>query len=217
MFKCPQCDFWTPSEPHYQQHLLTTHLPVHPQQQQQQQQQQQHEPQPQLLQQPMNPLKEYLSWIYSQQVGLMQHFNTTAALNPLDLSKETPPPPPSPASPPCKNRRKGKAPFKLEQAFETERQAPPEKVVPVQPEPMQQEEEEEELEVSVSEPPRDKARGQDKMLHCSYCDIFFKDAVMYAMHMGYHGYKDPFHCNMCGEKSNDKLSFFLHIARSSHL
>ncbi|KAF4528709.1 hypothetical protein B566_EDAN014277 [Ephemera danica] len=52
--------------------------------------------------------------------------------------------------------------------------------------------------------------------NCGYCDILFRDVVMYTMHMGYHGYKDPFHCNMCGQQTSDKLSFFLHIARSSH-
>ena len=51
---------------------------------------------------------------------------------------------------------------------------------------------------------------------CTYCDIAFKDVVMYTMHMGYHGYQDPFTCNMCGHSTNDKLAFFLHIARSSH-
>ena len=51
---------------------------------------------------------------------------------------------------------------------------------------------------------------------CSYCDIAFKDVVMYTMHMGYHGYADPFTCNMCGHATQDKLAFFLHIARSSH-
>ena len=51
---------------------------------------------------------------------------------------------------------------------------------------------------------------------CAYCDIAFKDVVMYTMHMGYHGYQDPFTCNMCGHSTNDKLAFFLHIARSSH-
>jgi hypothetical protein len=51
---------------------------------------------------------------------------------------------------------------------------------------------------------------------CSYCDIAFKDVVMYTMHMGYHGFQDPFTCNMCGQSTHDKLAFFLHIARSSH-
>lgn len=51
---------------------------------------------------------------------------------------------------------------------------------------------------------------------CSYCDICFKDVVMYTMHMGYHGFQDPYTCNMCGEQTPDKVSFFLHIARKSH-
>lgn len=51
---------------------------------------------------------------------------------------------------------------------------------------------------------------------CQYCNINFGDPVLYTMHMGYHGYKDPFTCNMCGEECNDKVSFFLHIARTPH-
>lgn len=51
---------------------------------------------------------------------------------------------------------------------------------------------------------------------CQYCDIVFKDIIMYTMHMGYHGFKDPFTCNMCGERSADKIAFFVHIARSQH-
>lgn len=51
---------------------------------------------------------------------------------------------------------------------------------------------------------------------CQYCSIAFGDIVLYTMHMGYHGYKDPFTCNMCGEQCNDKVSFFLHIARTPH-
>lgn len=51
---------------------------------------------------------------------------------------------------------------------------------------------------------------------CPYCDISFTDCIMYTMHMGYHGYQNPFKCNMCGAESNDKVSFFLHIARAPH-
>lgn len=53
-------------------------------------------------------------------------------------------------------------------------------------------------------------------LMCQYCNISFGDMVLYTMHMGYHGYKNPFTCNMCGEECNDKVSFFLHIARTPH-
>lgn len=52
--------------------------------------------------------------------------------------------------------------------------------------------------------------------HCQFCDMAFKDVVMYTMHMGYHGYRNPFTCNMCGHQATDKVAFFLHIARSSH-
>ena len=51
---------------------------------------------------------------------------------------------------------------------------------------------------------------------CPYCTIAFKDCVIYTMHMGYHGYRDPFKCNMCGYQSRDKVEFFLHIAREAH-
>lgn len=55
-----------------------------------------------------------------------------------------------------------------------------------------------------------------KVFECKFCDISFKDDVLYTIHMGYHGYNDVFKCNMCGEKCDDRVSFFLHIARSSH-
>lgn len=51
---------------------------------------------------------------------------------------------------------------------------------------------------------------------CAFCDITFRDVVMYSLHKGYHGHKDPFTCNACGQQTADKLDFFLHIARSPH-
>lgn len=70
----------------------------------------------------------------------------------------------------------------------------------------------------------DKPKEDDKVesnnnkdnYSCQYCKINFGDPVLYTMHMGYHGYKNPFTCNMCGEECNDKVSFFLHIARTQH-
>lgn len=58
--------------------------------------------------------------------------------------------------------------------------------------------------------------NKSENFNCQYCNIAFGDVVLYTMHMGYHGYKDPFKCNMCGEQCNDKVSFFLHIARTPH-
>ena len=51
---------------------------------------------------------------------------------------------------------------------------------------------------------------------CKFCDIAFMDSIMYTIHMGYHGFQDPFKCNICGDESGDKVSFFLHIARKPH-
>ena len=51
---------------------------------------------------------------------------------------------------------------------------------------------------------------------CAHCQISFADCIMYTMHMGYHGYKDPYKCNMCGDTCKDRVEFFLHIARTAH-
>lgn len=73
------------------------------------------------------------------------------------------------------------------------------------------------MNTTTKETLQDKNEKWGEAYQCQYCDIAFKDAVMYTMHMGYHGYKDPFTCNMCGYDASDKLAFFLHIGRSSHL
>lgn len=64
--------------------------------------------------------------------------------------------------------------------------------------------------------PKDKNGHKSAKYECPYCEIAFRDCVMYTMHMGYHGYKDPFKCNMCGYHGHDKVEFFLHIAREAH-
>ena len=51
---------------------------------------------------------------------------------------------------------------------------------------------------------------------CCHCGIAFRDCVMFTVHMGYHGYKDPFKCNMCGHLADNRVDFFLHIARAAH-
>ena len=51
---------------------------------------------------------------------------------------------------------------------------------------------------------------------CKFCGIAFQNSVMYSVHMGYHGFEDPFKCSLCGEEAVDALTFFLHIARREH-
>ncbi|XP_021365216.1 uncharacterized protein LOC110458014 isoform X2 [Mizuhopecten yessoensis] len=72
----------------------------------------------------------------------------------------------------------------------------------------------------ITSTPKSKSTGMmghevDKY-ECAYCEIAFRNCVMYTMHMGYHGYRNPFKCNMCGLTCSDKVDFFLHIAREAH-
>ncbi|WAR17747.1 HUNB-like protein [Mya arenaria] len=62
-------------------------------------------------------------------------------------------------------------------------------------------------------PQQNSERG---VFECPYCKISFGDCIMYTMHMGYHGYKDPYKCNMCGDTCKDRVEFFLHISRAAH-
>lgn len=125
----------------------------------------------------------------------------------LDLSK----PDSSPKKQnPSKNRRKGRA-FKLENLPVNDSSDDEDEVVsnvfnnrvrlP---------------EKSLEDKHEEVLNNNDNKFSCQFCNISFGDIVLYTMHMGYHGFKDPFTCNMCGEQCKDKVSFFLHIARNPH-
>lgn len=73
-----------------------------------------------------------------------------------------------------------------------------------------------ELNPFTASTPKEKNGHRSAKYECPYCEIAFRDCVMYTMHMGYHGFKDPFKCNMCGYHGHDKVEFFLHIAREAH-
>ncbi|RXM92284.1 Zinc finger protein Eos [Acipenser ruthenus] len=51
---------------------------------------------------------------------------------------------------------------------------------------------------------------------CEHCRILFLDHVMFTIHMGCHGFRDPFECNICGCHSQDRYEFSSHIARGEH-
>ncbi|XP_078001223.1 uncharacterized protein LOC144453754 [Glandiceps talaboti] len=57
---------------------------------------------------------------------------------------------------------------------------------------------------------------QDDVWRCSFCHIIFPDNVMYTIHMGCHGLKSPFQCNICAYECIDKYEFASHIARGQH-
>ncbi|XP_026558120.1 DNA-binding protein Ikaros isoform X7 [Pseudonaja textilis] len=57
---------------------------------------------------------------------------------------------------------------------------------------------------------------QVKVYKCEHCRILFLDHVMYTIHMGCHGFRNPFECNMCGYHSQDRYEFSSHITRGEH-
>lgn len=57
---------------------------------------------------------------------------------------------------------------------------------------------------------------QARVYRCEHCRVFFLDHVMYTIHMGCHGFRDPFECNLCGHQSRDRYEFSSHITRGEH-
>lgn len=54
------------------------------------------------------------------------------------------------------------------------------------------------------------------MYECIHCQIYFKDYVMFTIHMGCHGCDNPFRCNVCGHDCKTRLQFACHFARGCH-
>ncbi|XP_043939684.1 zinc finger protein Eos isoform X1 [Protopterus annectens] len=57
---------------------------------------------------------------------------------------------------------------------------------------------------------------QLKAFKCDHCRVLFLDHVMFTIHMGCHGFRDPFECNICGYHSQDRYEFSSHIVRGEH-
>ncbi|XP_016384646.1 DNA-binding protein Ikaros-like isoform X3 [Sinocyclocheilus rhinocerous] len=55
-----------------------------------------------------------------------------------------------------------------------------------------------------------------RVYRCVHCRVLFLDHVMYTIHMGCHGFRDPFECNLCGYRSQDRYEFSSHITRGEH-
>uniref|UniRef100_A0A8C6TQF6 IKAROS family zinc finger 1 (Ikaros) n=1 Tax=Neogobius melanostomus TaxID=47308 RepID=A0A8C6TQF6_9GOBI len=57
---------------------------------------------------------------------------------------------------------------------------------------------------------------QVRAYRCEHCRVLFLDHVMYTIHMGCHGFRDAFECNLCGHRSQDRYEFSSHITRGEH-
>lgn len=62
----------------------------------------------------------------------------------------------------------------------------------------------------------DSSAIEKERFTCIHCDLSFGSCAMYTIHMGYHGFHNPFICNLCGTVTENKVSFFCHIARNAH-
>uniref|UniRef100_A0A8C3QU31 IKAROS family zinc finger 4 n=1 Tax=Cyanoderma ruficeps TaxID=181631 RepID=A0A8C3QU31_9PASS len=51
---------------------------------------------------------------------------------------------------------------------------------------------------------------------CEHCRVLFLDHVMFTIHMGCHGFRDPFECNICGYRTQDRYEFSSHIVLGEH-
>lgn len=56
-----------------------------------------------------------------------------------------------------------------------------------------------------------------KTYYCVHCRVIFLDHVMFAIHAGCHGFRDPYECNVCGHQATDRFQFQSHITRGEHL
>ncbi|XP_072308838.1 zinc finger protein Eos-like isoform X2 [Eucyclogobius newberryi] len=56
-----------------------------------------------------------------------------------------------------------------------------------------------------------------KSFRCDHCRMLFLDHVMFTIHMGCHGFRQPFECNICGHRSQDRYEFTSHIVRGEHI
>ncbi|KAM3617367.1 uncharacterized protein V6R79_005282 [Siganus canaliculatus] len=55
-----------------------------------------------------------------------------------------------------------------------------------------------------------------RSFYCPHCRILFMDYVMFTIHMGCHGFRQPFECNICGHLCQDSYEFSSHISRGEH-
>ncbi|XP_023686984.2 zinc finger protein Eos isoform X2 [Paramormyrops kingsleyae] len=62
----------------------------------------------------------------------------------------------------------------------------------------------------------DKDGDPVRSFRCDHCRVLFLDHVMFTIHMGCHGFRQPFECNICGHRSQDRYEFSSHIVRGEH-
>ncbi|XP_061628191.1 zinc finger protein Aiolos-like isoform X1 [Phyllopteryx taeniolatus] len=70
--------------------------------------------------------------------------------------------------------------------------------------------------LQVARADREAGGMHGALYSCSHCKVIFLDYVMFTIHMGCHGFRDPLECNVCGHRSRDRYEFSSHIVRGEH-
>ncbi|XP_012543223.1 protein hunchback [Monomorium pharaonis] len=60
------------------------------------------------------------------------------------------------------------------------------------------------------------AKKRKKSFICYYCHIMFENEIMYAIHMSFHNTEDPLMCSICYQQSTNIVAFFLHLIHKKH-
>lgn len=74
----------------------------------------------------------------------------------------------------------------------------------------------EKFDIEQSSFTKEQSNPEIEFFECDHCCIIFKDCVMFTVHMGCHGFDNPFRCNVCGVNCHDRLQFACHFARGQH-
>ena len=72
------------------------------------------------------------------------------------------------------------------------------------------------LQKPASTSARDRRSASAPYHECRHCGLGFRDGELFAMHMDFHGRRDPFTCNFCGAATRNQVEFFLHVAHAPH-
>lgn len=73
-----------------------------------------------------------------------------------------------------------------------------------------------EVDEESEEKPISTSSSSTENLRCPHCCIAFDDTALFTIHMRFHSFSEPFTCNSCGEKCENKIEFTMHIISRPH-
>lgn len=62
----------------------------------------------------------------------------------------------------------------------------------------------------------DAENCKEERLECMFCGLVFLDRTLHLLHKGLHSESDPWRCNLCGYRCDDKYLFTTHVITRIH-